>query len=276
MTRIITDSTAGIDQEEAKKLEIDIVPLYVLMNDNLYRDRIDYTDDEFYNLLDHHQPTTSQPSAADFLTYFEQYQDDDIICITISDKLSGTYQSAMIAKKMSERENIHIVNSENVSLGTKMLVLKAVELKNQEYSVSNILSVLETMKDQVVTMGMCDTLEHLKRGGRISNIKFLAGTLLNIKPLLTVENGLLQAYRKKARGKEKAMEILIDCLEETYNKKEPILIGYTNTKENAELLIKKIKNREIYLDKDKICELGSVIGTHAGKNAFILCFVKQS
>ncbi len=276
MIRIVTDSTASICQKEANELGIDVVPLYVLIADKTYKDRIDFTDDEFYELLEKHQPTTSQPNPVDFLTVYNKYPNDEIICITLSKELSGTFQSASIAKDMSDNKRIAIINSENVSLGLRSLVLLAVNMKNEGYRFDDIIEKIEQLKHKVITLGMADTLENLKRGGRISNIKFIAANFLNIKPLIIVSDGVLQSYGKNARGKNNAIRIISNALDTYhYDHTMPITLGYAHDRSNAILLNEQLKKYGVCIPENDFLEVGSVIATHTGKNAFIMSFFKQ-
>ncbi len=276
MIRIITDSTASITKEEGEKLKIDIVPLYVLMANKMYRDRVDFTDEEFYELLEDNQPTTSQPNPSDFLDVYNKYPDDEIICITLSEKLSGTYQSANIAKNMCDNKNIYVINSENVSLGLRNLVLIATKMRDENYSSDEIVNKVEELKSRAITLGMADTLENLKRGGRISNIKFIAGRLLNIKPLLIVKDGILQSHSKKARGRQSGVKIIAKSLDEyNYDNSLPVALSYSKNIENAKLLSEELKKYNVHLKESDFFEVGSVIATHTGENAFIMSFFSK-
>ncbi len=218
MIRIVTDSTSGISQIEASELNIDVVPLYVFFNKDMYKDGVDFTNEEFYELLKDNHPTTSQPTPVDFLNVFNKYDKDEIICITLSEKLSGTYQSANIAKGMSDNKNICVIDSANVSVGLRNLVFQAIKMRNNNLKADEIITKITALKDKVVTLGMADKLDNFKRGGRISHVKFFAGNLLNIKAMIIVENGMLEAYNKKARGKNKALNIIANSLQElNYN-----------------------------------------------------------
>ncbi len=273
MIRIVSDSTASISQNEAEKLNIDIVPLYVLIGGEIYKDGVDLTDDEFYTLLRKHEGSTSQPTPADFLDVFDKYPDDEIICITLSNKLSGTYQSANIAKSMSDNKKINIIDSENISLGLKNLILLAIKMRDEGASSAEIINEISKAKTRIMTLGMADTLENLKRGGRVSNVKFLAGNLLNIKPMLIVKNGVLQSYNKRAMGKRRAINILVKSLTNLkYDNSSDILIGYTQNIENAVLLSQALDKKEVKTYDKDFSELGSVIANHTGENAFILSF----
>ncbi len=274
MIRIITDSTSSITQEDAKKMNIDVVPLYVLIDDKIYKDRVDFSDNEFYALLKEHQPTTSQPNPVDFLAVYDKYPDDEIICITSSLKISGTNQSANIAKSMSDNENITVINSENISLGLRNIVIKAVELRDAGCDYKTLVDEINDWKGKSITIGMADKLDNLKRGGRISHVEFFAANVLSIKPMVIVKDGLLESYHKKARGRQKAINILLDSLNElNYDPDSNIIVGYTENIENAKLLSDKLEgiNLSIY-NKGNFYDAGAVIATHTGEGAIILSF----
>ncbi len=276
MIRIVSDSASSISQLEAKQLNIDIVPLYVLVDDKTYKDGVDIDYDEFYEILKTTQPTTSQPNPSDFSKIFEKYPEDKIICINSSDKLSGTYQSANIAKSMCENQEITIINSENISLGLKNLVLKATELRDKNFSYEEIISELNKLKNRVMMLGMVDKLDNLKRSGRISNVKFLAGSFLNLKPLLILKEGMLLPYHKKARGKQKAVSLMLESLNEyNYDENSKIIIGFSNNKENASLLSKALVKNDINNFYNDFTEIGSVIATHTGENTLVISFFSK-
>ncbi len=275
MLRIITDSTSSISQEEAKKLNIDVVPLYLLDGEETYKDGIDFTVDEFYEKLKDTMLTTSQPNPMDFLEVFEKYENDDILCINISEKLSGTYQSAKIAKGMCDNKNIGILNAETASVGTRQLVLKAVEMRDNGFGMKEIARELVSLKHKLLTMGMADTMENLKRGGRISNIKFITASILNIKPVLIIKDGLLQAYNKRARGRKNAIKLIVQAvLKCNIDKNYPVVIGYTKDDESAKLLRDKLLENDIPVQEEFV-ELGSVIATHTAENAFVINVVRE-
>lgn len=275
MLRIITDSTSSISQEEAKKLNIDVVPLYLLDGEDTYKDGIDFTVDEFYEKLKVDMLTTSQPNPMDFFEVFEKYGDDEILCVTISDKLSGTYQSAKIAKGMSKNKNIGVLNSETASVGMRQLILKAVDMRDKGFGIKEVAKELVSLKHRLLTIGMADTMENLKRGGRISGVKFVTASILNIKPVLIVKDGLLQAYNKRARGRKNAIKLIVKAiLKGNVNKDYPIIIGYTKNDESAQMLREKLLEHDIVAEENFV-ELGSVIATHTAENAFVINLVLE-
>lgn len=271
MIRIITDSTSEITPEEAKKNNIDVVPLYVIFNGKTYKDRVDLDIDGFYEHLKKFSPTTSQPSPGDFLEIFDKYAEDEIICLTCSQRLSGTYQSANLAKAQSKNQKVHVINSETISLGLRGIVFETVGMRDKNFSCEEIIEGIKFLKNKSITMGGAQTLEYLKRGGRISNIAAIAGSFLNIKPILTVNDGLVKSYKKKARGKNNAISIVSQAVDEfNIDKSLPVIIGYSRDLENAEALMEKLKGKGIKIAE--VCEIGPVIGTHTGPGAFILSF----
>lgn len=276
MIRIITDSTACITSDEAKKYNIDIVSLYVVLQDNNYKDGVDLEVDEFYRLLKENQPTTSQPTPNDFIEVFSKYPEDEIICITLSDKLSGTYQSAVLAQNILNTHRIKVINSNNIALGLRNIVLEAVRLRDAGRSSLEILEKIECMKDKVLMFGVVDTLDNLKRGGRISHLKFFAGKLFHVKPILELKDGILVNSGKKVRGITKGIEQLSKLvIENHYDPSYPIHIGYSYSNENAQLLYKKLKEMNVYQQEEFYHEIGSVIATHTGENAIVISFVSR-
>ncbi len=272
--RIITDSTSDFTIEEAKNNNIDIVSLYVVFDGKNYKDKIDLDSEKFYELLKHSQPQSSQPSPSDFLEVYNRYPDEQILCITCSSKLSGTYQSAVIAKKGLDTDKIVVMDSATISLGLKNLVLQAIKMRDSGMSLEEIVREIDSLKDRVFVGGVANTLEYLKRGGRVSNIKALAGSVLKIKPLLFVEDGVLKSYKKRARGMVNALKILSQTVDEfKIDKNFPILLGYSKDDSNARDLAELFSKNGL---DDNLsyapCEVGSVISTHTGPNCVIFSF----
>ncbi|WP_304819402.1 DegV family protein, partial [uncultured Clostridium sp.] len=182
MIKIITDSTSDIDIEYAKTLKIEIVPLKVIIDGKDYKDRIDLQPSNFYELLEKSSvlPTTSQPSPQDFLDLYEdaKNQGDSIIVITLSSQVSGTYQSACIAKDLADYNNIYVIDSFNATQGLRLIVEKAVKLRNEGKSVQEIVNIIEEYKHRVHILAVVDTLEYFYKGGRLSKTSATMGTLL--------------------------------------------------------------------------------------------------
>lgn len=266
--KIITDSTSDIYLDLAKELDITIVPLRVIFDEQEYFDGVDITNEQFYEKLvvSKNLPTTSQPAPEQYIPYFEEAKakGDSVIVITISSKLSGTYQSAVIAKDMAEYEDIHIVDSLTVTLGLQLLVRKAITLKNQGMSAEAIAVQLENTKTKVKLYALLESLEYLKKGGRLSGMSAFAGGLLNIKPIIEVRDGevsLAARARGLSGGYSKLFELITQ--DKGINRNEEVCIGYSAKKDNMEAFINNYKNTLNLHDfiESPIC---SVVGTHTG------------
>lgn len=274
--KIITDSTSDISQIQAKDLGITVVPLHVLFKENQYADGIDLQLDEFYKKLAESDilPTTSQITPEQYLTYFNEAKEnnDDIIVITISSLLSGTYQSAMIAKDTCEYNSIYLVDSQTVTLGLQILVRYAVDLANKGLSVEDIVSKLEADKAKIHLYAIVENLEYLKKGGRLSSVSAFAGTILNIKPIIEVKDGKV-GVAGKARGTTSAYHKLHQLIEQAggidYTKYH--CVGYTGDKSTLYPFLDYLKDK-IDAENRLVSPIGTVVGTHAGPGACGIAF----
>ena len=191
MIKILCDSITDLPVEIIDKYNIDVVPLTVIFNENEYLDGVDISSKDFYEVLRENEalPKTSQATYAQFVKFFEKYKDDEVLYLSGSSAASGTYQSSLLAKNDID-SNITIFDTFNLSIGAGTFVIKACEMVEEGLSVEEIVTNLEKIKNNVGVFFSVDTLEYLKRGGRISSTKAALGNLLNIKPILTVNDGL--------------------------------------------------------------------------------------
>lgn len=279
MIKIITDSTADIGLDQAKELGIEIVPLKVIIDQKEYKDRIDLQPEQFYQLLAENDalPTTSQPSPQEFLTFYEEAKEkgDSVVVMTLSSHISGTYQSATIAKDLAEYDNIYIVDSLNATQGLRLLVEKAIVLRNEGKSAKEMFDILDEYKHRIRIFALVDTLEYFYKGGRLSKASAVAGTMLKLKPIVGLKGGLLELI-SKARGTQKATLKIIDIINEDgeIDLNEPISIGYTG--DNVGLDKFEDTLREALGFKDVLYGfVGPVIGTHAGPGARLIAYVKK-
>lgn len=279
MIKIITDSTSDIDVTYAKELNIDIVPLKVIIDGKEYKDRVDLQPDQFYSLLEKSEvlPTTSQPSPQEFLNYYQEAKEngDSVIVMTLSGTISGTYQSANIAKDLAEYENIYVIDSLNATQALRLLVLKAVALREEGKDAETIFNELQAYKERVRIVAFVDTLEYLCKGGRMSKKVAAAGTLLKVKPIIGLRDGKLEMF-SKARGAVKATAKIIELIHEDgeIDFNEPICIGYTGSDEGLEKFEQTLRN-EFKFDDVLHGFVGPVIGTHAGPGARLIAYVKK-
>ncbi|HAE92374.1 MAG TPA: DegV family protein [Tissierella sp.] len=270
--KIITDSTAYITKEYAERENITIVPLNYVFGEETGKDPFPGEFDEFYNKLQNTKlfPSTSQPAVGEFLDAFnkafsEGY--DEIIAILLSSKLSGTFNSAMLAKDMLEYKKITIIDSLRTVSNMKFLVEDAVEMAKEGKTSDDIEIYLNTKKTNINIYLTTDTLEYLRRGGRLSTVQATLGNLLNIKPIIELKDGELKLL-EKLRGKNKVISAIIDRIPSNVNK---IGICHVLNKEDAEkikdLLKEKFPDAIIIID-----ELGPVIGSHLGPKGIGVCF----
>ncbi|MBQ2676090.1 MAG: DegV family protein [Clostridia bacterium] len=276
--KIIIDSTA--DLIPAIKSRLTVVPLTVHFGNDEYIDGVTITHKQFYEKLIETDvmPTTSQATPNDFSKVFDEVKNagESAVVITVSSKLSGTYQSAMIAA--ADYDNIYVVDSDSVAIGSGVLAQLALKLSDEGVDAKAIADTLETEKKNVRIIAMVDTLEYLKRGGRVSKAAAFAGGLLNIKPVISVAEGEINILGK-ARGSKQGNNLLVTEIEKAggVDFDKPILLGYTGL---SDVLLQKYIEDSAELWKDSKTELsytvvGSVIGTHAGPGAIAVAFFKK-
>lgn len=277
-TRIIVDSTTDLMPEV--KGRVSVVPLTVHFGDEEYIDGVTIDHKSFYEKLvetDVH-PTTSQATPAAFMTEYEKVRaaGDSAVVITLSAKLSGTYQSAVIAA--ADFENIYVVDSASATIGAAVLTELALRYLDEGLEAKEIAARLEEEKKRILIVALLDTLEYLKRGGRISKTVAFAGAVLNIKPVIAVSDGEIMVLGK-ARGSKMGNNLLEQEIEKAggVDFSAPVLLGYTGL---SDLLLRKYieDSRRLWeegLDEVRFTTIGSVIGTHAGPGAIAVAFFKK-
>ena len=259
MVRILTDSAADFSEELARQLNVEVLPLGVTFEDGMaYRDRVDLQPEEFYEKLAACEklPKTSQPNLGDVLTAFENARDagDEMVAIFISSQLSGTYQSACMAADTVEYPGIHVVDSLNATLGEQILVKYALELVERGMSASGIASELERAKAHATVMGVVDTLEYLYKGGRIGKVTAMAGTTLQIKPIITfADDGQLQSVAK-VRGRRQVQDKIVDLLRQRFQPGRRYNLGIANGGAPEEMAQLSAKVRATFPDYEHCWE----------------------
>lgn len=276
--RIIVDSSTDVSEEYREKIQF--VPLTVRFGDKEYLDGVELSKHQFYEMLVESDalPTTSQATPAAFAEYLESVASagDSAVVITLSSKLSGTYQSAVLAAE--DYPNIYVVDSQSVAIGTGVLAQYAVELAQQGMGAEEIAQVLTQQREKVCVVALLDTLEYLKKGGRISKTVAFAGGVLNIKPVVTVQDGAV-ALIGKARGSRNGNNLLVEKIREAggVDFGRPVLLGYTGF--SSTLLEKYVEDSKAlwadHVDKLDGCLLCSVIGTHVGPGAVAVAFFRK-
>lgn len=277
--RIICDSASDITREVANELNIKVLPIKTVFGEDEYLDGVDLSHNEFFEKLmeSDNLPTTSQITPYDYELAFKEAVDsgDTVVCITMSSKLSGCNQSANIAAA-DYLENVFVVDSENVCIGEQILVKLAVNLRDEGKTASEIAGILDKEKKNIRLIAMLDTLEYLKKGGRISSTAAFAGTLLGIKPLVAVEDGTVVSVGK-ARGLKSGNNTINKLIEKEggidFNK--PFILGYSGLSD--EMIKKYIDvSKDIYEDTPPSTSIGCAIGTHAGPGAIAVAFFKNN
>lgn len=271
---IVTDSTADIPQELAHSIGITVIPLTVNFGMQQYRDGIDIKSDQFYRMLASANPlpTTSQPSPAEFQELYERLlQDHDaVISIHLSAGLSGTLSSASAAQEMVQGE-VHLVDSRSISLGIGALVAEALELVKQDLAAAEIAEHLLAARDQIEVLFTLDTLEYLHKGGRIGRVQAVMGSLLNIKPIVRVVDGIY-VTAGKARRQEQALKTMAELFSSLANGRQVkrIAVAHGAALEAAQTLAKLLEQtfgRKI----DLLTQVGPVIGVHTGPGTIGAC-----
>lgn len=277
-TRIIVDSTADLMPEY--KSRVSVVPLTVHFGEEEYIDGVTIDYKTFYEKLIESDvlPSTSQATPDAFMKEFEKAKTagESAVVITLASKFSGTYQSAMIAA--AEYENIYVVDSASAAMGSGILVELAFRLLDEGKSAEEIAAILEEEKKKIVIVALVDTLEYLKKGGRISKTVAFAGTVLNIKPVLSVIDGEINMLGK-ARGSKMGNNLLVQEIDKAggIDFSKPVLLGYSGI---SDALLQKYIEDSRYIWEGKLKEVryitvGSVIGTHAGPGAVVVAFFKK-
>ena len=274
-TKIIIDSTTNVKPHLAECFEV--VPLTVHFGEEEYTDGVTISHRQFYTMLEQGDvvPTTSQPTPDAFAQMYQKVTDDgcEAVVITVASGLSGTYQSATIAAQDFEGR-VFVVDSGSVAIGAGILAEIALEMANQGKTAREIVHYLEQIKGRVKILAVLDTLEYLKKGGRVSRTVAFAGGLLNIKPVAVIENGEIK-MAGKARGNKLGNAVMlqqissmggIDCT-------KPFILGYTGVTDT--LLQEFVQDNADYFGDCQLHQscVGSVVGTHAGPNAIAVAFV---
>ncbi|MGI9953524.1 DegV family protein [Moorellaceae bacterium AZ2] len=266
--RIVTDSTADLPRELVEQYGIVVVPLKVLFGQQIYRDGVDLTSGEFYEKLRAASdlPTTSQPSPQEFMEAYRPLVEEgaSIISLHISGSLSGTIQSARLAKTMLHYDDLEIVDSRLVSMALGLVVLAAARSAAENRPKADVLAAAGWVMDHLQAYFLVDTLEYLQRGGRIGKAQAFLGSLLNIKPILMLKEGIIYPY-EKARGRAKAMDRLVQIVAEKFPAPTPLwcAIVHGDDSEGMEQLREKLQNK-VACSYMLTGEIGPVVGTHAG------------
>lgn len=263
---IVTDSTCDLSVDLVERNNITVVPLNVHFGDEVYRDQVDISTDDFMKKMAESAklPTTSQPSVGAFEAAFREAarESGEVVCPVISSRLSGTFQSAQIAaQNVSDDIKVEVVDSFSGSWGLGFQVLRAVELANSGLDASTIAQTLRNETNRYFVVFFVETLEHLRRGGRITKAAQLVGSALKLRPLLRVDEGKVVPF-ERTRTRSKATQALVDFAREV-DVAEELAVIYNTTPDDAARLAETVApitpGNDVYMT-----QMGPVLGTHLG------------
>lgn len=268
---IVTDSTSYISKDFVEKNDIKVVPLSYVFDGETSTEGFKGEFEEFFNKLETTKlfPTTSQPSTGEFYNVFKECleEDNEVIAIVISSKLSGTYNSAVLAKNMLEDKRVTIIDSETSASNLRFLVEDALRLANEGKSSEEIVSYINKKKKGMHILLTTGSLEYLRRGGRLSSVGSTVGNLLNIKPIIELQEGELNLI-EKVRGTNKALSYMVNKIPKDVEKISICQISNMGVAEKlGEELASKFPNAIISID-----DLGPVIGAHLGPKTLGLLY----
>jgi DegV family protein with EDD domain len=274
--RIVTDSTADIPASIRHDFAIEMVPLQVIFGDQSYEDQVTLGVSDFYEKLQNTTaiPTTSQPSPAQFLETYERLlaetPDATILSLHLSSALSGTYQSASIARSMLDdnlQDKVIVIDSKTASLGFGFAVVELAKAAQEGQSVEACLSLVESLLQKKKLYFIVDTLTYLHKGGRIGTASAFVGSLLQVKPILSVSDEGTVYSVDKARGTNRAIVKIMEIIARDFKDQAiHLVIGHANAKDQAEEMADLIASQFEVIDT-KYTEIGPVIGTHSGPGA---------
>jgi len=272
--KIVTDSSADLPPQLAQQLGITVVPLYVRFGSEVYRERVDISDDEFYQRLLHGptHPVTIQPSPQDFVNAYQELspEADGIVSIHISSKLSGTCNSALQGKEMTDKGcPIEVVDSQLVSVGLGLISMAAATVAKTGADLQRVVEEVKQTIPNSHLLCLIDTLKYLLLGGRIGKAKALVGSLLKVKPLLTLKEGETVPVGQ-ARSRSKGIERLFDFVKNATDIQD-LAVAYSTTLDEAQALAERMGS--IFTKEPiKVVRLGTTLGVHLGPGALVVAF----
>lgn len=274
--KIVTDSTADLPYDIVKKYDIEVLPLLVNIKGETYKDGIDINLLELLDKMENSDefPTTSQVNPQRFYDCYKKYINEGykILSIQLSSKMSGAYQSACIAKNMLETEDIFIIDSQNVTSGLGLMVLKACVLKEEGKNINEIYNAVLEVKPHIKSALVFESLENLVKGGRLSKTAGVVGNILGIKLIMTIEDGEVK-LKDKVRGSKKAVKYVIDYIDRIGIKdgETSVLLHVQNKDILSALRENLVQKKRNFFE----CEVGCVVGVHAGRGACGIFFIEK-
>lgn len=276
--KLFTDSTSDLPQDIIERYNITIVPLSVVFGEEEFTN---LTPKEFYEKLEASNtlPITSQVPPERFIDAFKEVlnQGDQIICVTIGSNASGTFQSASIAKETLNTNDIILIDSNSLCLGTGMVVLKVAMMLEAGATIEDIMNMVTYYTDNNIEHLFCvDTMKYLKKGGRVKASKATIAEVLNIKPILVVEDAITVPFGK-VRGRNKVIAYYVEHIKKNLDKDKTdfILVGHSQDRAFADKMVEALRTEVNFQQDIIVSEIGAIIGTHAGPGVLAVFYIKK-
>jgi DegV family protein with EDD domain len=270
--KIVTDSTADLPPRLAGDLGVTVVPVYVRFGDQVYRDRVDISEDEFYQRLLHDpiHPSTTQPTPQDFADVYQKLSQEaeGIISIHLSSKLSGTYNSALQGKELVDTKcPIEVIDSQVLTLSLGLLVIAATTIAKSGKNIQQVVEEIKQTIPSIHLLALFDTLKYLALGGRIGKVQALLGSVLSVKPMLTIKDGeLVPAGR--VRSRTRGINRLVDFVKNAVDIQDMAIV-YNTTPDEAQTLVGRMGS--IFpKERIRLARLGPALGVHAGPGVLLV------
>lgn len=275
--RIITDSSSDLTPELIERFKVDLViPMKISIDGKEYLDKVDIQDEPFYHeILPACQslPKTSQVTANEFCEIFSRYPDEELVVLPISSGLSGTYSAALVAREMLGRKDIYVVDNKATALALALMVQIACEKRDAGLSAREVAEQVEALSGRVRVYALVETLRYLVLGGRLSKAAGLVGSVLNLKPIITLKGGVLSAVGK-ARGTRAAVKLLRELVDanERIDTNYPVYYGHAFNDEGIALLQQAFPE---YPAQAPVLTVGCIVGTHTGPKVTAISFISE-
>lgn len=263
-TGIVTDSTTTLLPEVAGRPDVRVVPLTFRFGEEVFTDKVDMTNEEFFARLASSKdfPTTSQPSAGAFVEAYEELSAyDDLLVLTISSELSGTYESARAASEMVDRK-IEVVDSRSAEVGSGLILMEALRVIDSGGDFGEVLRAVRQAIRRCRALFAVGTLEYLERSGRIGRAQRLLGSTLDIRPVLVLEDGVISPY-KRTRGRKRQLAAIAERMRPVVEEGRPIFFGHVDAAEPLRRLME-----ELGVPDAPVAEIGGVVGCHVGPGTY--------
>ena len=266
MIKIVTDSTADVPKELLERYDIRVVPINIQFGMETYQEGIDIDRPTFFRKLEEVMPTSSQPAPGQLVEVYRELAEDghSIISIHVTSKHSGTYQSALLAKSMLPEAEIEVFDTLSISIGTGYQVLAAARAAEEGKSMGEIIQILEGIRSRMYLHLTPATLKYLQKSGRVGRLAGALGSLLNVKPVIKVEDGTLEAFQN-VRTRSKAIDRLVELTEEAVGTTEPVKLGIPHAQVPAEAeKLRERLERTFNCDEMHVVDLACSLTVHGG------------